>query len=94
MLYRNIVFVLSCVVALTVGQTAHAQERAAMESYACNYVEGKGLDDLMAVAAKWDKWASKNNPAPYRAYVLTPSLPPLTKYQKRFGLAFHRPPRS
>jgi hypothetical protein len=63
MLYRNILFVLSFVFGLTFGQTTLAQERAAMESYACNYVEGKGLDDLMAVAAKWDKWASKNNPA-------------------------------
>ena len=72
MLYRNICLALSCVFALSAVQSSFAQDRAAMESYACNYVEGKGLDDLMAVAAKWDKWASDNNPAPYRAYVLTP----------------------
>lgn len=72
MLYRNICLALSCVFALSAVQSSFAQDRAAMESYACNYVEGKGLDDLMAVAAKWDKWASENNPAPYRAYVLTP----------------------
>ena len=44
---------LSCVFALSAVQSSFAQDRAAMESYACNYVEGKGLDDLMAVAAKW-----------------------------------------
>ena len=72
MLYRNICLALSCVFALSAVQSSFAQDRAAMESYACNYVDGKGRDDLMAVAAKWDKWASENNPAPYRAYVLTP----------------------
>ena len=50
-----------------------AKERAAMESWACNYVEGKGHADLMSVAAKWDAWASKNHPAHHIAlYVLSP----------------------
>ena len=72
MLYRQFCMALSLVAAVFATNTALAQERAAMESWACNYVEGKGHDDLMKVAAKWDKWASKNNPAPYAAWVLTP----------------------
>ena len=72
MLFRQFAMALSVLVAVSVAGTTHAQDRAAMESWACNYVEGKGHDDLMKVAAKWDKWASKNNPAPYAAWVLTP----------------------
>jgi len=52
--------------------SASAQDRASMESYMCNYVDGKGYEDLMKVAAKWNKWAGENNPAPYAAYVLSP----------------------
>ena len=72
MLYRQFAMALSLLLAVSVAGTAQAQDRAAMESWACNYVEGKGYGDLMKVAAKWDKWASKNHPAPYDAYVLTP----------------------
>ena len=59
MLYRQFAMALSLLLAVSVAGTAQAQDRAAMESWACNYVEGKGYGDLMKVAAKWDKWASK-----------------------------------
>ena len=59
MLYRQFALALSVLVAVSVAVTTHAQDRAAMESWACNYAEGKGYGDLMTVAAKWDKWASK-----------------------------------
>ena len=72
MLFRQFVITLSVLVAVSVAGSTHAQDRAAMESWACNYVEGKGYGDLMRVTAKWDKWATKNHPAPYSAYVLTP----------------------
>lgn len=43
-----------------------------IETYGCNFAEGKGLDDLLAVASGWDKWADKNYSAPYDAWVLSP----------------------
>ena len=87
MLYRQFAVALSLLLAVSVAGVTQAQDRAAMESWACNYVEGKGYGDLMKVAAKWDKWASKNHPAPYDAYVLTPVLPPSKKCPSRFGWA-------
>jgi hypothetical protein len=59
-----------------------------MESWACNYVEGKGYGDLMKVAAKWDKWASKNHPAPYDAYVLTPVFATFEEVPESVWLGF------
>ena len=72
MLYRQFALALSLVLAVSVAGIAQAQERAAIESWACNYVEDKGYGDLMKVAAKWDAWATKSQPAPYSAYVLSP----------------------
>ncbi len=43
---------LSLVLAVSVAGIVQAQERAALESGACNYDEGKGYGDLMKVAAK------------------------------------------
>ena len=71
-MYRTLVRAMVAVLMLGGSLQALAQERAAMESWLCNYTEGKGHADLMKVAAKWQKWAEKNNPAPYEAYVLTP----------------------
>ena len=42
MLYRQFAMALSVLVAVSVAGTTKAQDRAAMESWACNYVEGKG----------------------------------------------------
>jgi len=86
MLFRQLA--LSLVLAASVLGAAHAQERAAMESWACNYVEGKGYGDLMKVAAKWDKWASKNHPAPYSAYVLTPVFATFEEVPEAVWLGF------
>lgn len=54
MLYRQFAMALSLLLSVSAAGTAQAQERAAMESWACNYGEGKGCADLMNVAAKWD----------------------------------------
>ena len=54
--------VLSALMATHLGQ---ADNHAAMpayggvEVYACDFAEGKHMDDLMKVAKKWDKWAKK-----------------------------------
>lgn len=72
MFYRQVLMAFSLVLCVSGAHVASAQDRAAMESWACTYVEDKGHADLMKVAAKWDKWASENHPAPYQAYVMTP----------------------
>ena len=38
----------------------HAPTIFGIETYACNYNEGKTLEDLLGVSKKWDKFASKN----------------------------------
>lgn len=45
-----------------------------IETYSCSYNEGKGLNDFLETAAKWNKWADKNYPAEGFAAVLTPYL--------------------
>ena len=57
---------------ILVSKQTIAQEYSPMESYACEFREGKDLNDLMNVAEKWEKWATKAYPAPYSAYVMTP----------------------
>ena len=57
---------------LSVASSTQVKERAAMESCAFNYVEGKGHADLMKLAAKWHAWASKNRPTPPSALILSP----------------------
>ena len=88
MLYRQFAMALSLLLSVSVAGTAQAQERAAMESWACNYVEGKGYADLMNVAAKWDAWASKNHPAPYSAYVLSPVFATFEEVPEAVWLGF------
>jgi hypothetical protein len=43
-----------------------------VETFACDFVEGKGMSDLMKVTKKWDKWADKNLSAAYTGLVLSP----------------------
>ena len=45
-----------------------------IETYSWSYNEGKGLNDFLETAAKWNKWADKNYPAAGFAAVLTPYL--------------------
>ncbi len=57
------------------AQEAPADPRfAAIDAYLCNYRDGKGADDLMKVADKWNKWMDKNSSAPYSAWVMHPVL--------------------
>ena len=43
-----------------------------VNALACDYVEGKGIDDLLRVSEKWNGWASKNFSKVYTGNVLTP----------------------
>ena len=58
--------------------SAYADNHAQVPVYggvnalACDYVEGKGIDDLLRVSEKWNGWASKNFSKIYTGNVLTP----------------------
>ena len=43
-----------------------------VEFYTCNWVEGKGMPDLLKVTAKFREWARKYN-SDYAAWILTPN---------------------
>lgn len=68
-----------CVISLLWTVAAVAQDPpppafAAIDSYLCNYNEGKGRADLDKVAAKWNKWMDSSKGVPYSAWILTPVL--------------------
>ena len=54
-----------------------AQDRgnmgAPVEFYGCTWQEGKGLEDLVAVGKRFNKWADKNG-SKYSAWILTPQF--------------------
>jgi hypothetical protein len=37
----------------------HLPQVQALETYACNFAKGKDLDDFLAVAEKWDRFADE-----------------------------------
>ena len=43
-----------------------------VETFACDFNEGKDMDDLLRVTKKWDKWADKNHTVGYTGLLLTP----------------------
>lgn len=47
---------------------------AAIDSYLCNFNDGKGMADLNAVVAKWNKWMDKSKGVAYSAWVMVPVL--------------------
>lgn len=44
-----------------------------VEFYACNWVDGRGMEDLLKVAAQFREWAKKYDPD-YSAWILTPEF--------------------
>ena len=64
-------------VCMAVG-SAYADNHAQVPVYggvnalACDYVEGKDIDDLLRVSERWNGWASKNFSKVYTGNVLTP----------------------
>ena len=42
-----------------------------VEVYACDFAEGKNINDLMKVAKRWDRWAKQNHSRAYAGH-LTP----------------------
>ena len=65
--------VLSALMATQLGQADNHVAMPAyggVEVYACDFAEGKDMDDLMKVAKKWDKWAKKNHSKAYAGICL------------------------
>ena len=54
----------------------HAEEKPyptfGLETFACNYNEGKDLGDLLKVSEKWSEWATDTMDHPYSAWLFTP----------------------
>jgi len=47
-------------------------EYGGVETFACDFNEGKDMDDLLKVTKKWDKWLNKNGSVAYTGLVLSP----------------------
>ena len=77
---KNLLTTIACsgLVGLTMACNAIAENEAPqinpVEIYTCNYLKGKDRTDLDKVIARWNTWTDKNDPAPYDAWVLTPSF--------------------
>jgi hypothetical protein len=71
----------SAVMFLFVGSSAIAQDEGAqevsahpVETYTCNYLDGKGPDDLMPVIDAWNAWMDENEVGDYFAALVTPQF--------------------
>jgi hypothetical protein len=63
-------------VSLTWGSSVLAEEQTKatpVEFFACNYMKGKGLEDVQKVGMDFSKWAAKND-MNYAAWLLTPQF--------------------
>ena len=70
---------IGCSISFVISGSVLAQDPpppafSSIDSYICNYNEGKGRADLDKVIAKWNKWMDKQGGAPYSAWVMTPVL--------------------
>jgi hypothetical protein len=45
-----------------------------VEFYGCNFIGDNGMDDLLAVAERWNSWADRNGVADYTAVILMPVM--------------------
>lgn len=67
---------IAALVALLWGVGASADEHspsfAPLEIYACNFRDGKDMDDLSRVITKWNAWMDSSNAPTYSAYTMTP----------------------
>ena len=50
----------------------HVPDYSVMESFQCNFNEGKGMSDLIRVSDEWTKWMYQGNVSvPYNAWHVT-----------------------
>lgn len=84
---RILTAVSAVAVAVSFSASVQAQDRpraVPVEMFSCSWRDGKGMDDLMGVAGKWNKWAEKNAAA-YSAWVITPQYRAL---EESFGVGW------
>ena len=71
----KICFVTMLTTAISIGNVT-AEEKspsyAPVEIVACNFLEGKGMDDLARVTKKWNTWMDSSNAPEYSVYNLVP----------------------
>ncbi len=65
--------------AMLFGNAAFADQHegptfAPVEIYTCNFLKGKGMDDLDKVSAKWNAWMDDNDNNNYTAVTFTPQF--------------------
>lgn len=65
--------------ALLCAQSVTAQEDAPMptpvvEIFGCNFNDGNDMEDLLAVTARWNAWADRNDSTDYTAFIAVPYL--------------------
>ncbi len=53
-------------------EESEGREFVPVETFTCNYVDGKGPEDLDEATAFWNKWADKNGLDNYYAITVTP----------------------
>ena len=71
---NKIIFAAVFIAAASAYADHHAQVPVygGVSALACDYVEGRDIDDLLQVSEKWNGWASKNFSKVYTGNVLTP----------------------
>ena len=71
---NKIIFAAVFIAAASAYADHHAQVPVygGVSALACDYVEGRDIDDLLQVSEKWNGWASKNFSEVYTGNVLTP----------------------
>ena len=71
---NKIIFTAVFIAAASAYADHHAQVPVygGVSALACDYVEGRDIDDLLQVSEKWNGWASKNFSKVYTGNVLTP----------------------
>ena len=71
---NKIIFAAVFIAAASAYADHHAQVPVygGVSALACDYVEGRDIDDLLQVSEKWNGWAAKNFSKVYTGNVLTP----------------------
>jgi len=77
--YLKNTLMIGCSISFLISGSVVAQDPpppafSAIETFACNYNEGKNRADLDKVIGKWNKWMDKQGGADYSAWVMTPLM--------------------
>ena len=68
----SLAFLFTASAAALANDHLQVSEYGGVETFACDFNEGKDMDDLLKVTEKWDKWLNKNGSVAYTGLVLSP----------------------